>query len=132
LDDWDGWELGRAVLLFAAILFAGVWAQLTLFHWGGGFRRWEMVPPVFISPLIIVAMLLGVISRDGVLGWIALSAVAVGIIEGLIGLFYHGKTALSQVSGWSLRNLMAGPPPILPVAYSLTGALGLMGLLWDA
>ena len=131
MDAWEGWELGRAVLAFSALLYAGVWAQLTLYHWGGAFRRWEMIPPVFVTPMVIVCILLGVASRDSVLGWLALGALAVGVVEGAAGIFLHGKTALSQVSGLSLRNLMAGPPPILPLAYSLAGVLGILGLVWD-
>jgi hypothetical protein len=132
MDAWNDWELGRAVLAFSALLFAGVWAQLTLFHWGGAFRRWEMVPPVIITPVIILLILLGVAARDGLLGWLALGGLVVGILDGAAGVFLHGKTALSQVSGLSLRNLMAGPPPILPLAYSLAGVLGILGLIWDA
>jgi hypothetical protein len=132
LDAWDGWELGRAVLVFSAALYAGVWAQLTLFHWAGAFRRWEMYPPVFVTPLIILCILLGVADRDGVLGYLALGALGVGVLEGLAGFYLHERAALAQVSGLSIRNLMAGPPPVLPLAYSLAGVVGLMGLLWDA
>ena len=132
MEIWAGWELGRAILAFSAALYAGVWAQLSLFHWAGAFRRWEMYPPVLITPVIIICILLGVVARDGVLGWIALGALAAGVLEGLVGFFYHEKAMLAQVSGLSLRNLMAGPPPVLPLAYSLTGVLGLIGLLWDA
>jgi hypothetical protein len=132
LEAWDGWELGRVVLAFSALLYGGVWAQLSLFHWAGAFRRWEMVPPVIASPLIILLVLIGVAVRDGLLGWIAMAALIVGIAEGMAGIFLHGRTMLSQVSGLSLRNLMAGPPPILPLAYSLVGVLGLIGLTWDA
>ena len=40
----------------------------------------------------------------------------------------------AQPSGNSvaLRNLVAGPPPVLPLAYALTGVLGIIGLMWDA
>jgi hypothetical protein len=132
MSEWDGWELGRAIVAFAALLYAGVWAQMSLFHWAGAFRRWEMWPPVLLTPVIILCALLGVASRDSPLGWLALGGLAFGVIEGTIGIFFHGKTMLSQISGWSLRNLLAGPPPILPLAYSLAGALGLIGLLWNA
>jgi hypothetical protein len=39
---------------------------------------------------------------------------------------------VSQVGGFTLRNLVAGPPPVLPLAYSLIGVVGLLGLFWDA
>src|SRR3990170_8455471 len=100
-------------------------------HWAGAFRRWEMYGPVLFTPVVILCLLLGAVSRDSVLGWIALIGAAAGIVEGLVGFVLHERAMLAQVSGLSLRNLMAGPPPVLPLAYSLTGVLGLMGLLWD-
>jgi hypothetical protein len=30
----------------------------------------------------------------------------------------------------SLRNLLSGPPPMLPVAYALIGVLGVVGVMW--
>jgi hypothetical protein len=132
MDGWEGWELGRVIVAFAAVLYLGVWAQLTLFHWAGAFRRWEMIPPVLVTPIIAVLALLGVVSRDGVLGWLALGGLAVGVLEGVIGLLLHGRAMVAQVGGPTLRNMMAGPPPVLPLAYSLVGVLGLLGLVWDA
>ncbi|MEX1021609.1 MAG: hypothetical protein WD058_00545 [Dehalococcoidia bacterium] len=133
MDAWDGWELGRAVLAFSALLYAGIWVQLTLMHWAAAFRRWEMVPPVVVTPLIVVAILIGLVARDGVLGWIAVGALAVGVVEGMAGLFFHLKGIASQVGALrSMRNYLAGPPPMLPVAYALTGVLGLIGVFWDA
>jgi hypothetical protein len=132
LESWDGWELGRATLAFSALLYAGVWVQLALYHWAGAFRRWEMYPPVFVTPVIIVCILLGVLSRDGILGWVAFGALVLGTVEGLAGFFLHTRGVLAQVGGLTVRNLMAGPPPVLPLAYSLVGVLGLIGLVWDA
>ena len=132
MEAWDNWELGRVILAFSALLYAGVWAQLSLFHWAGAFRKREMVTPVIVSPIVIALVLLAVVARDGILGWLALGALIVGVAEGLAGIFFHGKTMLSQVSGLSLRNLMAGPPPLLPLAYVLVAVLGLIGLVWGA
>jgi hypothetical protein len=133
MEAWDGWELGRAIVAFSALLYAGVWAQLSLMHWRAAFRRWEMYAPVFATPMFVLGILLGVLDREGLLGWVALIALAVGILEGLAGLYFHLRGVAYQVGGlFSIRNLMAGPPPVLPLAYSLVGVFGLMGLLWDA
>lgn len=131
MNDWSGWELGRGIVLVSAIAYAGVWAQLTLYHWGGAFRRWEMLPPVFVTPLIVVLILLGVADRN-IFGWPASAALVVGIGEGSIGFFFHSQAVVMQPGGLSLRNLIAGPPPVLPVAYSLVGVFGLVGLVWNA
>lgn len=130
----EAWEsgLGRLVLAFALLMLAGIWVQMSLFHWGGAFRRREMVIPVLTTPAVIVLAALGLISREGVLGWIALAALAFGVFEGMLGIFFHAQAMTAQVGGASVRNLVAGPPPVLPVAYALVNALGMIGLLWDA
>jgi hypothetical protein len=124
--------LGRLVVAFSALLYAGIWVQLSLFHWAAAFRRWEMMPPVVVTPLIVVVVLLGVVARDNVLGWIAFAGLTLGVVEGLAGLLFHLQGSLAQIGGPTLRNVMAGPPPVLPVAYSLAGVLGLIGLLSNA
>lgn len=128
MEAWSGWESGRWVVLLAAGMYLGVWAQLTLYHWGAAFRRWEMIPPVVVTPLIAVAGALGAAAGDGALGWIAAGAFAFGVLEGLGGTFFHLQGLSRQVGGFSLRNLIVGPPPLLPVAYSLVGLFGLLGL----
>ena len=55
MESWDGWETGRVVVLLASILYLGIWLQLTLYHWGAAFRRWEMLPPVIATPVIALA-----------------------------------------------------------------------------
>ena len=37
MSAWQGWELGRAVVVFAAVAYVVVWVQLSLYHWAGGF-----------------------------------------------------------------------------------------------
>lgn len=132
MDEWDGWELGRAIVAFACLLYLGVWVQLALYHWGAAFRRWEMVPPVILTPVIAAVGLLGVIEREGIFGWLAAGAFALGVLEGLAGTFFHLQGVRYKVGGFTVRNLIAGPPPVLPLAYALVGVLGLMGLAWDA
>jgi len=132
MEPWGDDNLGRAILAFSIVLLAGVWVQLTLFHWGGAFRRREMIAPVLATPVVIACASLGLIDRDGVLGWLALAALAIGVLEGLAGFYFHSQAMLTQVGGLNVRNLIAGPPPVLPVAYSLAGLLGLVGLLWHA
>jgi hypothetical protein len=133
MAEWDGWQVDRAVLAFSALLYAGIWVQLTLFHWAGGFRKLAMWGPVLATPLIILGILVAVAARDGVWGWVGVGALALGIFDGLVGLYYHLRGIGSQVGGLaSARNYLAGPPPVLPVAYSLAGVLGLIGLVWNA
>ena len=128
MENWDGWEAARVAVVLSGVLYAGIWAQLTLYHWGGAFRHPAMVAPVIVTPFIVAAALIGLIDGDGALAWIAAAALALGVLEGLAGLFFHLRGTSYMVGGFSLRNFIAGPPPFLPVAYSLAGVIGLAGL----
>lgn len=129
---WDGLELGRAVLLFAAVAYVVIGIQVWLYHWAGGFRRRAMWAPVLLTPIVVLAALLGALDRGSPWGWIALAILVVAVVDGLIGLAYHLRGTASQIGGLSLRNVLAGPPPMLPVAYAAIGALAIGGLLWNA
>jgi hypothetical protein len=132
LSDWSAWELGRVVLVAAAVMYAGIWAQVTLFHWGAAFASRAMWAPVLMTPFIVLAAAFAVLTRQDPWGWIAAVAMSIGVVDGLYGLYRHLRGTASQIGGFTLRNLMAGPPPVLPLAYSLIGIVGLLGLLWDA
>ena len=47
---WVGWELGRAVLVLTGVLFVGIWVQVSLMHWAGGFKHLAMWGPVVTTP----------------------------------------------------------------------------------
>jgi hypothetical protein len=132
MSAWDGWELGRAVLLFTVVAYLVIWVQVSLFHWAGAFKHWAMWGPVLATPVIALGALLGAIARDAAWGWIALALLAIGVLEGLVGLYFHVVGLRYQVGGFSTRNLLAGPPPMLPIAYAALGVLGVGALLWNA
>jgi hypothetical protein len=120
------------VLAAATVLYVGIWAQVTLFHWGAAFASKAMWAPVILTPFIVLAAALTVVAREDPWGWVGAAALGIGVLDGLYGLYRHLRGASSQIGGFTLRNLIVGPPPILPLAYSLIGVVGLLGLLWDA
>ena len=132
MSPWDGWELGRAVLVLSGVMYTGIWVQVSLFHWAGAFKKLAMWGPVLMTPLIVGGVAAGAIRRDGAWGWVAVALLGLGVLDGLVGLFYHLRGMARQIGGVSRRNLLSGPPPMLPLAYSLIGVVGLMGLFWDA
>jgi hypothetical protein len=129
---WHGWDLDRAVLVFTGVAYLVIWIQLSLYHWAGGFKHIAMWGPVLATPLIVGGAVLGAVMRDGVWGWIALALLVFGILEGLLGLFFHVQGIRTQIGGFSLRNLLSGPPPMLPLAYAAVGVLGVGALVWNA
>lgn len=132
MNEWDGWPLDRAALLLCAGMYAGIWLQVTLMHWAGGFRKAPMWAPVLATPLFVAAAAVGAVDRGGALGWAMAVVLAVGVAEGLVGSALHVRGIVGQVGGWSLRNVLSGPPPVLPLAYSLVGVLGFTALVWNA
>jgi hypothetical protein len=132
VTDWDAWEVGRVVLATTALLYGGIWVQLSLFHWGAAFASKAMWVPVILTPVIVLAIGIGVLERTDPWGWIAAGALVLGVIDGLVGLYFHVRGTVAQVGGLTVRNLIAGPPPVLPLAYSLVGVVGLIALLWHA
>lgn len=129
---WHGWDLDRAILVFTGVAYLVIWVQLSLYHWAGGFKHLAMWGPVLSTPLVVGGAILGAVARDGVWGWIALALLTLGVLEGLLGLYFHVQGIRAQIGGFSIRNLLSGPPPLLPVAYAAVGVLGAGALVWNA
>jgi hypothetical protein len=130
--EWDGWDGGRAVLLFTAVAYLVIWVQLSLFHWAGGFKHWAMWGPVLATPLVIAGAIVGALERGSPWGWVALGLIAFGVLDGALGVYYHLRGITSQIGGFTTRNVLSGPPPMLPLAYAAMGVLGIGALLWNA
>jgi hypothetical protein len=129
MDPWVGWPVERTLLALVAVLYAGIWVQVTLMHWAGGFAARAMWAPVIEGPVIVLATAIAVAARQEPWGWIAVAALSVGVLGGLYGTFRHLRGVHAHIGGFTLRNFLAGPPPMLPVAFALAGALGLVVLV---
>jgi hypothetical protein len=132
MDAWDGWPFARLYMLLVALAFAVVGLQVLLFHWRAAFRRLTMYGPVLLAPVIVVAGVVGALKRDGPLGWFVLGVFALGIIDGVVGIVEHLRGISRRIGGFSLRNLMSGPPPLLPVAFMALALTGALALVWEA
>ena len=120
------------MLVITAVLVLGVWVQVTLMHWAGGFKHVAMWGPVVATPLFAAAAVAGAVTRDGAFGWVVAAVMGVAVLEGLVGVGFHLLGIVRQVGGLSMRNVLAGPPPMLPLAYALIGVLGLFGVMASA
>jgi len=79
MNAWEGWPFARVYLLFLAIAFLSLGAQVLLFHWRAGFSRWTMYGPVLLAPVVALAAVVAAIMRDGIVGWLALVVFALGV-----------------------------------------------------
>ncbi len=132
MDAWDGWPFARLYMLLVALAFLVVGLQVLLFHWRAGFRRLTMYGPVLLAPLLVLAGVVGALQRDGLVGWVVLAGFGVGILDGIIGIAEHLRGIARRIGGFSLRNLMSGPPPLLPVAFMALALTGALALVWEA
>jgi hypothetical protein len=132
MESWDGWPFARLYMLLVALAFVVIGLQVLLFHWRAGFRRLTMYGPVLLAPVLVVAGVVGALQRDGVLGWIVLAVFVFGVVDGLVGVYEHLRGIARRIGGFSLRNLMSGPPPLLPVAFMALALTGALALVWEA
>lgn len=132
MDAWDGWPFARLYLLLVAVAFLVVGAQVFLFHWRAAFRSKAMYGPVVVAPVIAAAGVAAAVVRNDVIGWAAVVIFAVGLLDGLIGLALHLRGIALRVGGFTLRNLTAGPPPLLPLAFAALALTGGLAVVWQA
>lgn len=132
MESWSGWPLERLIYAFVAVGYFAAWAQLTLMHWRGAFRRIEMWGPVVFTPILLIVTVIYLFSRGGFLDTLFVIVMAIGLLEGLAGTFFHLRGVASQVGGINLRNLATGPPPLLPLIYGALGGFALLTYYWPS
>jgi hypothetical protein len=132
MDGWEGWDFQRFYVLFVGAAFLLLGLQVFLFHWRAAFSRKSMYLPVLAAPLLAVAGIVAAITREGVIGWIAVGVFALGVVGGLIGIVEHLRGIGYRIGGFSVRNLVAGPPPLLPATFAAVAFSGGLAILWGA
>src|SRR5215212_10125905 len=104
MDAWDGWPFARLYLLLVAVAFLVVGAQVFLFHWRGAFRSKAMYGPVVMAPIIAAAGVAAAIVRNDVIGWAAVAIFAIGVVDGIIGLFLHLRGVPQRLHAFPARR----------------------------
>lgn len=132
MDAWEGWDFQRFYLLFVGAAFVLLGIQVFLFHWRAAFSRWTMYLPVLAAPVVALAGIVAAITREGAIGWIAAAVFALGFVDGLIGTYEHFRGIAHRTGGFTPRNLVAGPPPLLPVTFAAVAFSGGLAVLWGA
>lgn len=130
MDAWEGWDFQRFYLLFVALAFVLLGAQVFLFHYRAAFSRRSMYLPVLAAPLLALAAFVAALARDGAIGWIAVAVFAVGVLGGLYGVLEHARGVLYRVGGLTLRNILTGPPTLLPLTFAAVAFSAGLAVLW--
>ena len=119
---WIALVVVYLTLLIIAEAFVG--------HYRRGFVSRSQYAPFISGALLIPTVLVTVF-----VPWLSPANVAlqiaawIAIVFGLVGAGFHHYYGLAKKAGgykWLLHNLMYGPPPLAPLALTITGALALI------
>jgi hypothetical protein len=132
MEGWHGWDFQRFYLLFVGAAFLLLGVQVFLFHWRAAFSKPTMYLPVLAAPFLALAGLMAAATREGAVGWIAVAVFAVGIVGGAVGIVEHLRGIVQRIGGFTVRNLVAGPPPLLPATFAALAFSCGLAVLWGA
>ncbi|MFD0710927.1 hypothetical protein [Paenibacillus sp. GCM10027626] len=124
------WSIDRVLILFVSLAFLVIGLQVTMFHYRQNFHHKSMWGPVISAPVIFIT---GIILTWYNVTWLRnvfLILMFVGVVEGLVGFYFHFRGVGVRVGGWALRNFLIGPPITLPLMFSALSVLGLIAIYW--
>ncbi|MEW9671597.1 hypothetical protein [Ammoniphilus sp. 3BR4] len=128
--NWAGWPLDRITILFVSLAFMMIGIQVTMFHYRQNFHHKSMWLPVISAPIFFIVGVALTFYRVNWLSTLFFVLMWIGLIDGLIGFYFHFRGVGIRVGGWALRNFLIGPPIILPLMFTAMSALGLIALYW--
>lgn len=120
----------RALALVAGLASLMSGYQVTTEHYRAGYGLQVMYVPVLATPLLIVAGVWSVFSRQVARTLLPVaSLLTIGI--GFAGFYYHVRNIARRPGGWRLPvvNIVMGPPLFAPILFGLSGYLGLIASL---
>ncbi|WP_238402963.1 hypothetical protein [Paenibacillus mesophilus] len=127
---WDAWSLDRFLIFFVSVAFVLIGGQVTMFHYRQNFHHKSMWVPVVSAPFFFVTGLALTFYNAGWLRLLFTLFMAMGVLDGLVGVYFHAKGVRLRVGGWAMRNFLIGPPVILPFLFTAISALGIIAIFW--
>jgi hypothetical protein len=128
--NWNGWPLERILILFTGLAFLMLFVQVTLFHYRQNFRHWSMWIPVLATPTFaIIAFFLTFYNVSWLRSTYAV-LLAAGVVTGMFGSYQHISGIGQRVGGYEMRNVLIGPPLVLPGMITAMSLLGLVAIYW--
>jgi hypothetical protein len=127
---WDVWTLDRFLIFFVSVAFVLIGSQVTMFHYRQNFHHKSMWVPVVSAPVFFLTGLALTFYNAGWLRLLFTLFMAMGVLDGLVGVYFHAKGVRLRVGGWAMRNFLIGPPVILPFLFTAISALGIIAVYW--
>jgi len=126
-----GLRLAAWSIILVSLVFTVLWVQVVILHYRGAYYRIWMWEPVIYLPVIVV-LGTAAVTLQGVFLQVYGVALMLSFLMGLSGLFFHIQGIVRKVGGWSLDNIMVGPPPMYPLSISVISLIGIIAaLLWE-
>jgi hypothetical protein len=126
-------ETGRFERSLAALTAAGALvtaAEIYFEHDSASFGNKMMWLPVILGPVGAVAGVAGFASRQ-MAKTAQPGASAAIVVNGLQGLYLHGRGIAQKPGGWSNAryNMEMGPPLLAPLLVTMVGGMGLLAAI---
>jgi hypothetical protein len=120
----------RAMAVAAAISAFCSGCESLYSHYKNNFTYRIEWTPILLTPALIIAGIGSVWSRTLARTLLPLTS-ALALLNGMLGLFYHGRGVLRRPGGTKLPlyNILYGPPIFAPLLFSAAGFLGLLASL---
>lgn len=127
---WNGWPTDRVLVVFTGLALAMIAVQVALFHYRGNFRHKVMWGPVLTAPILaLVGLMLGLWNGPW-LRTIFVVGLSLQALAALLGFILHVRGVMLRVGGWKIRNVLTGPPVVLPLMLGALSLLGLISIYW--
>ena len=127
---WGPVALDRLILLIVAIALGGVVVQTAILHYRGAFNTPVMYVPFTAPPAAAVCCAWSAVLPSPAIDATATLLLSITFFIGVLGLGMHLRGLDRQMGGLHVFgfNVLQGPPPVAPVAFSALAAAGLVAL----
>jgi hypothetical protein len=112
------------ITAFSALL-SGL--EVTYEHYIGSYSQRIMYTPVILSPILVMAGILGAINRRVARTVLPIVSL-ITVIDGIVGFIFHIRGIHRKPGGWRIPivNIIMGPPLLAPILFATSGFLGLI------
>lgn len=126
--DWNGWPLERMVVGYIGFAYVLLGLQLWFSHSKAGYHNALMRVPLVVTPLLVLGAGSYVLTRGSAA--LSIAIFALGLVVGIVGSVMHTRGVIKRPGGFTLRNMMEGPPFLLSSAYWTLSAFALLVHFW--
>ena len=117
----------RSLALIAGLSSVLSGAEVLYEHYRGSYSQRIMYSPIILSPALLIAGILGAISRRAARTILPVVSLLT-IIDGVVGFIFHVRGVARKPGGWRtpIFDIVMGPPIFAPLLFGISGFLGVV------